>query len=422
MTSAATVIEHVDPRRAANASLKGYLYQFDRTILAILKSHADTTVIIEGIEDIDILEPAATTSEQVKYWSSKSYGSPRALRKPVESLLKARASGAPGIPRIYVHFGANRAAAAPPVPTGLTSEEIRTCINYRGNPIQIKDSSGNIITIDDDTINQLSRQLEIVEGPSFDSQKEQVIEALTVELKLSTTDVTDLAYPLALTCVHQIAVKKSAEERQLSRADFIERINKREILYTRWHKQVMEESKYVSAALKRFKDDKTLDRMKSVAFVTHPQMDPEKIADIAVNFANAFNSTSPRTLDSHVPRTLIIEGSASHATTVKKRLAGLGILFNDGYEGYSFNPNIFYAGQIIVPSATNKSVVKKSSYSVRVVTSESLMGHQPDRPSFNTIVAFCADAQQKYSSYADYLAEMPGMSIDSIKRIVKEAL
>ena len=41
--------------RSANATIKGYFYQFDHTILRLLAAASQqSSVVIEGIEDVDL--------------------------------------------------------------------------------------------------------------------------------------------------------------------------------------------------------------------------------------------------------------------------------------------------------------------------------------------------------------------------------
>ncbi|GLC31153.1 ATP-binding protein [Clostridium omnivorum] len=62
-------------KRSAEATIAGYLYQFDKCIIEILKQPNDNTkVTIEGIEDIDIEEEKLNPkSIQVKYYEGSEY-------------------------------------------------------------------------------------------------------------------------------------------------------------------------------------------------------------------------------------------------------------------------------------------------------------------------------------------------------------
>ena len=60
--------------RQADSTIRGYLYQFNKSILEILNLTDGNSLVLEGIiEDIDILSPASTTTIQCKYHEDKKY-------------------------------------------------------------------------------------------------------------------------------------------------------------------------------------------------------------------------------------------------------------------------------------------------------------------------------------------------------------
>lgn len=60
--------------RQADSTIKGYLYQFNKSILTILEAENDASIVLEGvIEDIDIHSSLNTTTIQCKYHEDKKY-------------------------------------------------------------------------------------------------------------------------------------------------------------------------------------------------------------------------------------------------------------------------------------------------------------------------------------------------------------
>lgn len=60
--------------RAANATIKGYFYQFDHAILHLLKIQDEQSVLtVEGTEDVDIDDVTNEKYIQCKYYSSTDY-------------------------------------------------------------------------------------------------------------------------------------------------------------------------------------------------------------------------------------------------------------------------------------------------------------------------------------------------------------
>ena len=72
--------------RSAEATIKGYYYQFDTSILKLLElANDDDEITIEGIEDIDINSTDETTI-QCKYLSKPNFIN-SAVREPISLML-----------------------------------------------------------------------------------------------------------------------------------------------------------------------------------------------------------------------------------------------------------------------------------------------------------------------------------------------
>ena len=60
--------------RQADSTIKGYLYQFNKSIYEILLLEDEASITLEGaIEDIDVLSPTSLTTIQCKYHEDKKY-------------------------------------------------------------------------------------------------------------------------------------------------------------------------------------------------------------------------------------------------------------------------------------------------------------------------------------------------------------
>ncbi|KMS52437.1 hypothetical protein [Sphingobium cupriresistens] len=57
--------------REATATIRGYIYQFDASILAVLAATSGQEVTVEGVEDFDVLSDEADTYGQVKYYEAQ---------------------------------------------------------------------------------------------------------------------------------------------------------------------------------------------------------------------------------------------------------------------------------------------------------------------------------------------------------------
>lgn len=74
--------------RTATDTIKGFNYQFNKSILEILKADANTNIVLEGyIEDIDIFTRDGTTAIQCKYYESDDKITISTLTKPILDMM-----------------------------------------------------------------------------------------------------------------------------------------------------------------------------------------------------------------------------------------------------------------------------------------------------------------------------------------------
>src|ERR1019366_3828174 len=74
--------------RAADYTIKGFLYQFNKTLLEILNSQEDSIITVEGIvEDVEIVTPAMMTAIQCKYHEASDTFTQSAIFKPLLQMM-----------------------------------------------------------------------------------------------------------------------------------------------------------------------------------------------------------------------------------------------------------------------------------------------------------------------------------------------
>ena len=73
--------------RTAIDTIKGYFYQFDYAIIKLLELSIETdTIIVEGIEDVDINTATEETAIQCKYYANTEYNH-SVIAKPIRLML-----------------------------------------------------------------------------------------------------------------------------------------------------------------------------------------------------------------------------------------------------------------------------------------------------------------------------------------------
>lgn len=103
--------------RAANATIKGYFYQFDFAILQLLKAvDEDAKITVEGVEDVDIEDVSNEKYIQCKYYAATDYN---------HSVIK------PAVAAMIIHFKEVGLKKHPSQSTNFTATTIVAKKNYQ---------------------------------------------------------------------------------------------------------------------------------------------------------------------------------------------------------------------------------------------------------------------------------------------------
>ena len=161
--------------RAADATIKGYYYQFDTSILKLLELRANAdSITIEGIEDIDIYTATDATTIQCKYLSKPKFIN-SAVREPITLMLDHFVN--PATPNnynyvLYAHFENETPGSEPTI--DLT--KLKDILTYTENKVEKKHHTDSGIT--DAKLNSFLRQFKFVFGKEFSAQQQEVIQKL----------------------------------------------------------------------------------------------------------------------------------------------------------------------------------------------------------------------------------------------------
>ena len=179
--------------RAADYAIQGFLYQFHKTLLEVLKSPDDAEITVEGIiEDIEIAAPAGLTAIQCKYHEAKEAFTASTLFKPLLQMMK--------------HFHDNQRANIsyvlfahfpnPPAIYTVSKTDLEAALASKNEKLKkYCDPLNGKIDLDK-FLPKVSMQF----GPSWDVMVETVHAAL-VTAGIPKGDVDTLAYPNAIQAI-----------------------------------------------------------------------------------------------------------------------------------------------------------------------------------------------------------------------------
>ncbi len=337
--------------RSAEATVKGFMYQFDATILKILSSSDNATTVVEGIEDIDILNSDHIDSIQCKYYEGTSLTS-SVLRDIVEPMLKWFLTEARSITYyIYGHF-----KKVSEFPLTDRSKFKREVLSYR------KKGDVAVYNIADDlgaTDDQLGRFLQCLKfeyAEEYATHQSKVQEELKTALKCTKADVEQLYYPAALSVVEGRAIKSNMADRSLTKKTFLAAIDSKNILYSRWYLEEQGADKFSSKIRKNhfsLTNIPPYERFFVVEWSNSASV--LQIKNVVLELGRKWSTVnkSMRTAHRYAPYICIVDMPANELLELKNALYSEGHVFVDGYP---FRESGFQFKNISMPQTIDNQI------------------------------------------------------------------
>jgi len=234
--------------RTADYTIQGFLYQFNKTLLEILKAPEDSSVTVEGvIEDIDILAPSETTAIQCKYHETQQSFSLSLLYEPLLQMM-VHFKNNPDAKITYILYGyfPNK---SPGDKYPLKKEDLSQIIStenqkYKKYVSALKDGFNEEAFLS---------AVSIEFGKHMDTLIKDV-QATLVDAGISIDDVEQIAYPNAINEIATISCRHDADERNVRKADLIAKLNKiKTIAISRWTLALKTRKKLLTARKKQLK-------------------------------------------------------------------------------------------------------------------------------------------------------------------------
>lgn len=272
-----------DSIRQADSTIKGYLYQFNKSILEILSADDEASITLEGvIEDIDIQLPNATSTIQCKYHEDVKFTMSSVAAPILEMICHYNECIALGKKTRYILF-AHYAKNVDKIDTDAFEKHISTTtskelqlsyfhkiytipdaliLNLANKPKKSKEDKTKILDYYKSNRSSLCLCIEFsrfwdcftyVQAEEFEKLKENVIQKLCEQTDRRTAE--NLYYPNAFSIVANLSSKPKISDRTVDKRSFVEELKSREsVLITKWmlagldkKKILQEKKKHLSA-------------------------------------------------------------------------------------------------------------------------------------------------------------------------------
>ena len=338
--------------RSATATIKGYFYQFDQTIVRLLEGSKHAGVTVEGIEDIDLDDGKDSAYVQCKYYEGTEYNHSVIKEAVIHMLRHFHAAGCPSGQvfkyRLYGHYRSGQHKLLLP----LTDDFLKAnFLTYKQGKVEQKVHEELGIT--GSQLAAFRSLLDIdVNAPSYDAQQTKLLELLKSAIPgCSDVDAKVFYYPSAINVIQSLAIQVDETKRAITKANFLQKVNRKDVVFSAWLREKFGADYYArSIRRKYFHSNGTRMPKASRFFVIDMsgEYDVNMATQMLVRMGDFFSHKElVRTpaVDRFCPYVLLRGLSPDELIELKTSLWGQGVAFNDGYpfHGAEFSPRALAA-------------------------------------------------------------------------------
>lgn len=329
--------------RSAVDTIRGYFYQFDYSILKVLRlSKLDDSIAVECIEDVDIRTATEVTAVQCKYYSGTEYN--HSVIKPAVMLMlthfKAiRDHGEPVVRYMLCgHYGSGQHKLALPIDVAFLKQHFLT---YSENKVEHRHHEE--LGLSDADLAEFLSVLEIdINAASFEDQFEQVILELQTAFNCTRFAAEYFYYNNALALMRELSIQHLQANRTITKRTLLERSDTSSVLFNEWFVRKKGEKAHFAALRNQYFSGLNLSPFERFFLI---EVDPAMLVrsdlkDVLHTLSKKWSKTSRRDGASSFCPYVYVHGLPNEElVALKKELATEEFGFIDGYDflGADFN-------------------------------------------------------------------------------------
>lgn len=328
--------------RSANATIKGYFYQFDFAIRTILQLYDDTyEITVEGVEDVDINNASDESYVQCKYYAATEYN--HSIIKPaIQAMLthfKTTGQFIVPLPKynLYGYYSSGQQKLPEqPLTTNFIKEHFLTS-RPKDKPIE---ELHKTLDISDTEIENFIKNLHIdIYAQSYEAQYETICGLIQHNIRQSTReDIDHLYYPAAINVIRELAIQQSVLDRKISRRAFMARIDRKLDLFNSWIMQyngITAYNKYIKKTFFNFSQATSIYNKNRFFLFPANSSDIKTVVRllnlIAKKFSHVERTRTPDD-DRFCPYAHVTGINENDYLEIKKSMKFSGLKFIDGYD------------------------------------------------------------------------------------------
>ena len=345
--------------RTAVDTIKGYFYQFDYAIAKLLELPQDgDTIIVEGIEDVDISTATDETAIQCKYYAKTEYNH-SVIAKPIRLMIDHYKEVTNGTKKrinykLYGYFQSGQTKLTLPIDNVFLKEHFLT---YTENKVKNYHHVKHNFT--DAQLDDFITLLEIdILALEYQSQVSKISNLLIAQFGCNTFEAENFFYNNALKVIKEISVENSIEKRKISKSEFLKKINFKRVLFNEWFITYKGESKLFAELRNQYFTQLNISPYERLFIIEIPSTNylRAELKDLILTIAKKWSKLSSRETTPFCPYIYLHNIPEQELLELKKELYSEGFVFIDGfdYNGADFNPK-----SISKPANSNNSIKLK---------------------------------------------------------------
>ena len=358
--------------RSAEASIKGYNYQFLHTIYDILDANNDDEFTVEGIEDLDIENADEKELIQYKYHESKKY-LPSEVDKPIglmfNHFLKNQDSAIKY--KLFAYFAEKEEEQ-------LDSDSLKYILGLSKAKKAIDDGIYRLIN-DEELRKKFLGKFEINFTSKYEEVEAGIILKFEENFSLTNEESKIIYLANSVKIINDLAIQPDEDKRKITRRDFIEKL---ESLKNKLYYSYIFKEKGIASFKKVIKNQKqayNIKKMSSTYVVQIGNYKREKITELIINLVKKFYYKGNK--ENYKPLVVILDCEKEKYLEVKKSIHKAilslreALVINDGNEDYFFNELIFNM-EPITTKRPLRSKVNQVNYNFKLLHKEMYEANQ----------------------------------------------
>ncbi|MBW4963699.1 MULTISPECIES: DUF4297 family anti-phage-associated protein [Roseobacteraceae] len=322
--------------RSAVPTIRGYFYQFDRSILSILElAEATESVAIECIEDIDVRTATDFTAVQCKYYEKTEYN--HSVIKPAIIFMLSHykdglTAGRPSIKyKLSGYFESGQSKLVMPFNIDFLKENFLTVTSKK-----ITEKKHEELNVSDQELKGFLEALSIdVDAAKFDDQFNTIIGALAKRFDCSLFTAEFFYYNSALRVIKELSTQTDEALRIITRQEFLERIDTSSILFDEWFVAKRGKAKYYQKLRNEFfvngLNISSADRL-FIIHVSESSYQRGAVKGLLKTISRKYSKLSPREAKPFSPYVLLCGIDDAEIAALKQELHNESLRFLDGYD------------------------------------------------------------------------------------------